>query len=59
MTERKEEMGMTDMQYKDHLRGLIADLERIRDAGVSEEARAEIERLIARFRAIGQKVCPI
>lgn len=46
-----EEMGMTDMQYKDHLRGLIADLERIRNAGVSEEARAEIDSLIARFRA--------
>ena len=50
MAERTEEMGMTDMQYKDHLRGLIADLERIRDAGVSEEAREEIERLIARFQ---------
>ncbi len=46
-----EEMGMTDMQYKDHLRGLIADLERIRDAGVSEEAQKEINRLIERFRA--------
>lgn len=46
-----EEMGMTDMQYKDHLRGLIADLERIRDAGVSEEAQNEINRLIERFRA--------
>ena len=46
-----EEMGMTDMQYKDHLRGLIEDLERIRDAGVSEEAQKEINRLIERFRA--------
>ena len=46
-----EEMGMTDMQYKDHLRGLIADLERIRDAGVGEEAQKEINRLIERFRA--------
>lgn len=46
-----EEMGMTDMQYKDHLRGLIADLERILRAGVSEEAAEEIEAMIARFRA--------
>lgn len=51
MTEREEEIGMTDMQYKGHLRGLIADLERIRDAGVSKEARAEIERLITRFQS--------
>lgn len=51
MTEREEEIGMTDKQYKDHLRGLIADLERIGDAGVSEEARAEIGGLIARFQA--------
>lgn len=46
-----EEMGMTDMQYKDHLRGLIADLERIKAAGVSEEALVEIDQLIARFQS--------
>lgn len=51
MTERNEEMGMTDMQYKDHLRGLIADLERIKAAGVSLEAEAEIDRLLERFQA--------
>lgn len=46
-----EEMGMTDMQYKDHLRGLVADLERIKVLGVEEEAGKEIEALLERFRA--------
>lgn len=44
-----EEMGMTDLQYKDHLRGLVADLRRIKEAGVSEEAAVEIDELIDRF----------
>ena len=51
MTERTEEMGMTDMQFKDHLRGLIAHLETIREKGVSTEAEKEIEKLIQRYRA--------
>ncbi len=50
MTERQEEMGMTDMQYKDHLRGLVNDLKRIKAAGVSEEAEREIDELIERFK---------
>lgn len=51
MTEQEEETGMTDLQYRDFLRGLIIDLERIRNAGSEEEAIEEIDRLIARFRA--------
>lgn len=46
-----EEMGMTDMQYKDHLRGLVADLERIKALGVGAEAGKEIETLLERFKA--------
>lgn len=51
MNERQEEMGMSDMQYKDHLRSVIADLEAIRAAGVSEAAGEMIERIIARYKA--------
>lgn len=42
---------MTDMQYIDHLRGVVADFERIRALGVSEEAEEEIERILERLRA--------
>lgn len=41
---------MTDSQYEDHLRGIIADLERIKRLGASSEAEAEIDSLIERFR---------
>ena len=44
------EMG-TDMQFKLHLREMIANLERIIKLGVSEEAEAEINELIERLRA--------
>ena len=44
-----DEMGMSDLQYKDHLRGLINDLKRVKEAGVSEKAAAEIDQLIERF----------
>ena len=33
----EENQGMTDGQYGDHLRAVIADLERIKKLGVSEE----------------------
>ena len=46
-----EDMGMTDMQFKNHLRELIANLERILKLGVSEEAEAEIKEVIERYRA--------
>lgn len=42
--------GMTDRQYYDHLRAVIADLERIKKLGVSDEAREEIDSIIARYR---------
>lgn len=48
--DEREEMGMTDSQYEDHLRAVIADLERIKRLGVSEEAAAEIDSIIERFR---------
>lgn len=50
----EEKQGMTDGQYSDHLRAVIADLERIKKLGVSKEAEAEIDSIIARYReAIG------
>lgn len=45
----EENQGMTDGQYGDHLRAVIADLERIKKLGVSEEAEAEIDSIIARY----------
>lgn len=46
---------MTDGQYGDHLRAVIADLERIKKLRVSKEAEAEIDPIIARYReTIGQ-----
>ena len=46
----EEKQGMTDEQYADHLRAVIADFERIKKLGVSEEAEAEIDSIIARYR---------
>lgn len=36
-------MGMTDMQFKSHLRQLIASLERAKKAGSLEKVLEEIE----------------
>lgn len=41
---------MTDKQYYDHLRAVIADLERIKKLGVSKEAEQEIDSIIARYK---------
>ena len=41
---------MTDLQFKAFLRAQMADLERIRAAGVSGEAAAEIDRIEARLQ---------
>lgn len=41
---------MTDNQYCDHLRAVIADLERIKRLGASDEAAAEIDAIIKRYR---------
>lgn len=51
MAHTEEEMGMSDLQFKDHLRGLIAELERIKADGVSDKAEADINALIERFKA--------
>lgn len=47
-----DEMGMTDMQYKDHLRAVRADFERVKElcerpdgAAAAEEIGKIIERL--------------
>ena len=41
---------MTDKQFYDHLRAVIADLERIKKLGVSKEAEQEIDSIIARYK---------
>jgi hypothetical protein len=46
----REDHGMTDKQYYDHLRAVIADLERIKTLGVSDAAEREIDSIIARYR---------
>lgn len=46
----EEKQGMTDGQYSDHLRAVIADLERIKKLVVSEEAEAEIDSIVAGYR---------
>lgn len=46
-----EEMGMTDLQYKSFLKGLIEDLEEIEDLGVSDEAREKTDKLKERFKS--------
>ena len=43
-----EEMGMTDAQFKDHLRELIAFLERVKDLESLEEVRKELDQFIER-----------
>lgn len=49
MREENDEADMTDLQYKDHLRAVVADFERIKRMGVSDEAAAEIDAVIKRF----------
>ena len=41
---------MTDLQFKAFLRAHMADLERVRAAGVSNAAAAEIDRIEARLQ---------
>ena len=41
-------MGMTDVQFKDHLRELIAFLEHVEKLETVEEIRAELEQFIER-----------
>ena len=42
--------GMTDAQFKDHLRELIANLERIKNLETVEEMREALEEVIERKR---------
>ena len=41
---------MTDLQFKAFLRAHMADLERVRAAGVSDEAAAEIDHIEVRLQ---------
>lgn len=47
MSERLEEMGMSDMQFKSYLRELIASLERAKESG---DTKAELDEVIARLK---------
>lgn len=47
MSERYEEMGMSDMQFKSYLRELIASIEK---AKASENPSQELEELLTRLR---------
>lgn len=46
-----EEMGMTDLQFKAYLRGLVRALERIREEEGAEEKNREIDRLLKELEA--------
>lgn len=43
-----EVMGMTDAQFKDYLRELIANMERIKSLESADEMRKELEEFIER-----------
>lgn len=45
-----EEEGMTDLQFKDFLRGLIINLEDAKNASSVDEKDQRIEKLINRFQ---------
>ena len=45
-----EEMGMTDLQFKAFLRGLLADLERVKETPGAEEKDKELEAIIELHR---------
>lgn len=46
----EENQGMTDGQYGDHLRAVIADLERTKKLGGQRGSRGRIDSIIARYR---------
>ena len=49
-----EETGMTDMQYKSVLRGIVSDLEEVKEKATGDETAKAIEKLeemINRFKA--------
>ena len=43
-------MGMTDLQFKDFLRGLIDDLESAMEKEDKEQTDAKLEKMLERFR---------
>ncbi len=43
-----EDMGMTDAQFKDHLRELVAFLERVKELESADEMRKELDEFIKR-----------
>lgn len=50
-----EEMGMTDLQFKSHLKGVVKDLEEIKkkakEPEAFEEAIEKLDEMIERFRS--------
>lgn len=50
-----EEMGMTDMQFKSHLKGVVSGLEEIKqkaeDTKTLDEALAKLDEMIQRFKS--------
>ena len=50
-----EEMGMTDMQFKSHLKGVVASLEEIKkelpENDEVDEAKKKLDEMIARFKS--------
>lgn len=50
MSERHEEVGMTDLQFKSHLLSLVSDLERIKKTCEDAKTIAELDEMIKRFK---------
>ena len=50
-----EEMGMTDMQFKSHLKGIVSDLEEIKQKATNpettDEAAKKLDEMIQRFKS--------
>ncbi len=45
-----EDMGMTDLQFKDFLRGLLDDLESAKSKKDKKETDEKLDRMIERFK---------
>lgn len=46
-----EEMGMTDLQYKSVLKGIVSDLEEVKQKTTEVEAIAKLDEMIQRFKS--------
>lgn len=42
-------MGMTDLQFKDFLRGLMSDLQNVKKSESLEEVEEKVDELLERF----------